>query len=272
MSSSQNPARKKAHAPRRARPTTARGPRYGMALSALFHGMIFAAALFTFHRGFETPEDNHVVPVDLVTIAQQTNIAAQAPPVPEPQKMDTPPPALEPPPEPQLQELEPAPVPPMPQFKIAKGKPLPADKPAPTKKDMQQDFNALLNKLTAPDKAVKNVKAGPRVVQAVGAGNAMAADLADMLNNQIGRCWSPPVGAPNAEDLIVEFYLQLSPDGRVVQLVPLTVAQNSYVSAAIDAVKFAITQCAPYRLPIDRYSQWQEIRPLRFNPRRMMNQ
>src|SRR5260221_10600734 len=115
MSSSQNPARKKAAAaaPRRARPTTARGPRYGMALSALFHGTIFAAALFTFHRSFDTPQDNHVVPVDLVTIAEQTNIVAQAPPAPEPQKMDTPPPALEPPPEPQLQELEPAPVPPM---------------------------------------------------------------------------------------------------------------------------------------------------------------
>src|SRR5579863_10737753 len=151
MSSSQNPPRKKAHALRRARPTTARGPRYGMALSALFHSMIFAAALLTFHRSFDTPEDNHVVPVDLVTIAEQTNIAAQAPAVPEPEKLNTPPPALEPPPEPQLQELEPAPVPPMPQFKIAKQKPMPADKPAQSKQTESQKLDALLTRLTAPD-------------------------------------------------------------------------------------------------------------------------
>ena len=131
MSSSQNPARKKAAAPgaRRARPTTARGPRYGMALSVLFHGLILAMMLFTFHRNFDTPQDSHVVPVDLVTIADQTNVAAQAPPQPEPQKMDTPPPALEPPPEPQMQEVEPAPEPDIPKFDVAKEKPKPAEKP-----------------------------------------------------------------------------------------------------------------------------------------------
>ena len=125
MSSSQSPTRNKvaaATALRRRRPTTARGPRYGVALSALFHGLIIAAALFTFHRNFETPEDSHVVPVDLVTIADQTNVAAQAPPTPEPEKMDMPPPAIEAPPEPQMQEVEPAPEPPVPQFKIKPAK------------------------------------------------------------------------------------------------------------------------------------------------------
>ena len=60
MSSSQSPTRKKAAAaaiPRRLRPTTAQGPRYGVALSALFHALIFMAALFGFHRSFETPPD-----------------------------------------------------------------------------------------------------------------------------------------------------------------------------------------------------------------------
>ncbi|MBW8707775.1 MAG: hypothetical protein JF627_00630, partial [Alphaproteobacteria bacterium] len=85
---------------RRMRPTTARGPRYGVVGSLLFHGLILAALLFTFHRNFNSPEDSHVVPVDLVTIADTTNVAAQAPPAPEPQKMDTPLPAREAPPEP----------------------------------------------------------------------------------------------------------------------------------------------------------------------------
>ena len=82
MSSSQSPTRNKVAAQaalRRQRPTTARGPRFGVVGSVLFHGLIFAAALFTFHRNFETPEDSHVVPVDLVTIADKTDVAAQAP-------------------------------------------------------------------------------------------------------------------------------------------------------------------------------------------------
>lgn len=248
-----------------------------MALSALFHGLILTMLLFTFHRSFDTPEDSHVVPVDLVTIADQTNVAAQAPPAPEPQKMDTPPPALEPPLEPQLQEVEPAPVPPMPQFKVAKEKPKPVDKPAPTKKEMQQDFNALLNKLTAPEKPVKNAKAGPRVIQGIGTGNLMTADLADALKSQIYRCWSPPTGAPDARDLIVDYDLSLNPDGTVgrLQMTPGTVAAaagNGYTRAAAEAASRAVYQCQPYRLPPDRYNLWREINPLRFDPRQMMNQ
>ena len=71
MSSSRNPTRKTvtevAFATGRAGATTARGPRYGVALSALFHGLIFATAFLTFQRNFNTPEESHVVPVDLVT-------------------------------------------------------------------------------------------------------------------------------------------------------------------------------------------------------------
>ena len=35
----------------------------------------------------------------------------------------------------------------------------------------------------------------------------MTADLADALKSQIFRCWSPPTGAPDARDLIVDFDL-----------------------------------------------------------------
>jgi outer membrane biosynthesis protein TonB len=260
---------------RRMRPTTAARSPFGILGSLLFHALIFAAAFFSFHRNFDTPPDSHVVPVDLVTIADTTNVAAQAPPAPE--KMDTPPPALEPPPEPQLQEVEPAPVPPMPQFKIAKEKPETVDKPAPTKKAMQQDFNALLNKLTAPEKTVKTAKAGPRVIQGVGMGNMMTADLADALRSQISRCWSPPTGAPDARDLVVSFDLSLNPDGTVgrLQMTPGTIAAaggNSYTRAASEAASRAIYQCQPYRLPADRYNLWREISPFNFDPRQMMNQ
>jgi len=257
--------------------TTARGPRFGVAFSTVFHGLIFAAAFLTFNRSFNTPEDSHVVPVDLVTIADKTDVAAQAPPTPEPEKMDKPVPALEAPPEPKMQELEPAPEPEMPKFDVAKDKPKPVDKPQPTKKQQAQDFNALLNKLTTPDKPVKTAKAGPRVIPGVGAGNLMTADIADALKSQIYRCWSPPTGAPDARDLIVDYDLSLNPDGSVgrLQMTPGTAAAaagNGYTRAAAEAASRAIYQCQPYRLPPDRYAQWREINPLRFDPRQMMGQ
>ena len=275
MSSSQNPARNKAAAaaiPRRLRPTTARGPRYGVAFSALFHGVIFLAVLFTFHRNFDTPEDSHVVPVDLVTIAKETNVEAQSPPVPDSDKVERTVPALEAPPEPQMQEVEPAPVPPMPKFEIAKEKPKPVDQPKPTRKAMQQDFNALLNKLTAPDKPVKTAKTGQRVIPGAGAGNQMTASLEDALKSQIHRCWNRPEGFPvdRGDDLVVQFDLELGPDGRVIRADSPSVSPgnpNRYNYAAGIAARSAIYQCQPYRLPPERYNDWRQINPMRFDPR-----
>jgi outer membrane biosynthesis protein TonB len=274
MSSNQSPARNKAAAavPRRLRPTTARGPRYGVALSALFHALIFMAALFSFHRNFETPPDSHVVPVDLVTIASQTNVQAQSPPVPETEKVERTMPAVEAPPEPEMVQAEPAPVPPMPQFEVAKEKPKPVDKPQPPKKAAAQDFNDLLAKLTTPDKPVKNAKAGTRAIQAAGAGNQMTADLVDALRSQIQRCWSKPEGfaADRANDLVVEFDLELGRDGRVIRADSSSVSPGNpsrYNYAAGIAARNAIYGCQPYRLPPDRYNEWREINPMRFDPR-----
>jgi hypothetical protein len=245
--------------------------------SLLFHALIFSAALLTFHRNFVTPEESHVVPVDLVTLANQTNVTAQSPPQPKPDKIDIAPSPPTPPPEPELQEVEPAPVPPVPQFDIAKEKPQDQKPPVDTKKQQQQDFNDLLNKLTTPDKPVKNAKAGPRVIQGIGAGNMMTADLADALRSQIYRCWSPPTGAPNPQDLVVDYDLSLNPDGTVARLgmtagTAAEAATNGYTRAAAEAASRAIYECQPYRLPPDRYNLWREINPLRFDPRQMMGQ
>src|SRR3569833_158739 len=94
---------------RRRTPTTARGSRFGVLGSLLFHGLILAALIFTFHRNFKAPEETHVVPVDLVTIADQTNVAASAPKEPEPQKMDTPPRPCSRRPSPSFRTLNPRP-------------------------------------------------------------------------------------------------------------------------------------------------------------------
>lgn len=261
---------------RRARPTTEEGSLVGVLASTLFHALIVAAMFFTIQRNFDTPEDSNVVPVDLVTIADVTNVAAQAPPQPEMEKIEIPPAPLEPPPEPQMQAVEPAPEPPMPQFDIQK-EVKPVEKPAPPKKTAAQNFDALLNKLTAAEKPVRNAKPAERVIPGIGSGNAMTANIADALKSQIYRCWSPPTGAPDARDLVADFVLNLNPDGTVgaLRMTPGTqvaASGNAYTRAASEAASRAIYQCQPYRLPADRYNVWREINPLRFDPRQMMQQ
>lgn len=281
MSSNPSPARAKLPLGRQ-RPTTARGPRFGVAASLAFHGLLVAAVLFTLQRDFRAPEESHTVPVDLVTIAEQTNVAAQAPPKPpEPDKLDIPQPVVEQPDLPQFQDAEPAPDVDAPKFDIIPDKtppkPKTADDSKKTKTPSKDDFAALLNKLTAAPKTPKNARPGTRVIQGVGNSNLMTADIADALRSQIKNCWSPPVGAPDARDLIVDFDLNLNPDGSVarVSLTPgsaLAASGNAYTRAAAEAASRAIYQCQPYRLPPDRYSLWGQINPLRFDPRQMMEQ
>ena len=121
------------------------------------------------------------------------------------------------------------------------------------KKPTSQDFAALLNKLTATPKTPPNAKVGPRIVQGIGAANAMTADLADALKSQIYQCWSPPVGAPNANDLVVDFDLTLNPDGTSRRAPHSdcagTCRGNPYTRAAAEAARRAIFQCQPYNLP-----------------------
>ncbi|HEY5084867.1 MAG TPA: hypothetical protein VII48_10115 [Rhizomicrobium sp.] len=245
-------------------------------MSLLLHAALISATYLTWSRMVNVSEVSHAVPVDLITVTRVTNIAAMAPPPPPtPPKIEVPVPQMEAPALPQFNDVEPAPVPPMPQFKIQPEKKTEQQNAETKQKQNSQDFAALLNKLTAPAKTPPNVKVGPRTIQGIGAANAMTADLADALKSQIYQCWSPPVGAPNANDLVVDFDLRLNPDGTVAAASSPALSNanpNPYNRAAASAGEAAIFKCQPYKLPADRYSQWSEINPLRFDPRQMMNQ
>src|SRR5262249_29382905 len=116
-----------------------------------------------------------------------------------------------------------------------------------------------------------------RNIKGFGAQTAMTADLQDAMLSQIRECWSPPVGAPHPEEMIVEFELFLNPDGTVAQPPQLSadsqsaVSRDSYTRAAAEAARRAIYTCAPYKLPGDRYRDWRDI-ALTFDPRQMMGQ
>ena len=260
--------------------------------AAVLHVVIVAATLFTFaHKLDLDVQDSPVVPVDLVTIGQKTNLQAmvkeqpKAPPKedvqpapPQPQPMVTPPPAIQPEAAPDQAPSEPV---------IAKPEPLPTpklkpqDEPKPEAKKKQFDINnimALLDKQTPAAASARNARTGARNVKGFGPQTAMTADIQDALRSQIAQCWSPPVGAPRAEDLIVDFDLLLNQDGSVARPPQLVgdsasaASSNPYTRAAAEAARRAIFECAPYKLPADRYNQWREINPFHFDPRQMMGQ
>jgi hypothetical protein len=229
----------------------------GVFVSVLLHAMVVAGLFVTFTKKYDMPTDNTpIVPVDLVTVGEQTNIAPQV--APEPVA----------PPEPQM--LEPAPQDVQaPKIEVApEAKPTPAPEKPKSKKDQ---FAALLDQLTTTPPA--NAKPGSRTIQGVGAQTAMTADLASILQSQIYRCWSPPVGGPEANSLIVTYEVVLNKDGMVksTQLRSAGAAPNTYRDAANNAANRAIYACQPYRLPPERYNQWRDFNFV-FDPRYLSGQ
>ena len=262
--------------------------RRGVIGSTTLHVAVIGAAMIVWPHALDmSSETPPVVPVELVTIADVTNIAPtvkeEQPNEQEPEAMTAPdeikeaeiPPQdiAEPePPElnPDASEPEPAPKP---------STPSPRMKPAPDKKQFDVDsILAMLDKRTPKSAPPANARIAERTMRGMGERNAMTMDLEDALRNQIAPCWSPPLGAPSGSEVVVDFDLLLNSDGSVARPPQLdansaaAAAANPYTRAAAEAARRAIYKCAPYRLPADRYDQWREINPFHFDPRQMMGQ
>jgi outer membrane biosynthesis protein TonB len=270
--------------------------------SVVLHGAIIIGTLFTVSHTLDIADQAApVVPIDLVTIAQKTNIRASAhhmhhiaptPTPPVPKEMPTPP-QVQPQPQPAPPPPQPQPAPPKqaeaeplaeaPQPVIPKHRPQPAPAPKlqevkqPEEKpqeDKKKSFDvdkvlALLNKVAPSQAAAPDAPEGQRNVRGFGAQNAMTADLVTALRNQIYRCWSPPVGAPHP--VIVDMEVSLNPDGSVAHSPQLLENSNDpYFRAAAEAARRALYACAPYHLPADQYNEWHEISDLHFDPSTMM--
>jgi len=251
------------------------------------HVGIIAATLFSFSHSLDISDQSPpVVPVDLVTIGAKTNIAPMVKVQPkEPPKEEAQPPVpdqvQQAPATPQKEEAAPPPP------EAASSEPIP-QKPAPVtpktkpQPDQKKDkfdldaVSALLDKRAPAAASSPNAKVGNRNIKGIGQQNAMTMDLVDSLRNQIAQCWNPPVGAPNAQELIVDYDLFLNIDGTIAQPPQLVgnsaSASSPYARAAQEAARRAIYTCQPYKLPADRYSQWREINPFHFDPRGMMGQ
>jgi len=247
----------------RNRPTAERAaPRLGILASIALHAGLVVVLFVSFSKKIDLPLDNTpMVPVDLVTVSDQTNIAPMqkqeaAPQPPAPAEAEPTPP----------QEVAP------PKFELApdvKPQPKPKDKPQDKAKFDINDIEKLLSK-----KKPSNAKLGSRDIKGVGAQTGMTADLAALLQSQIYRCWSPPTGTPHPERLIVKYDVFLNRDGSVAQppqLAPETAAAaagDPYMTAAAGAARRAIYTCSPYKLPADRYAIWRNFTFV-FDPRQL---
>lgn len=255
----------------------------GIVGAVALHVGIIAATFFTWSHTLDISDQSPpVVPVDLITIGEKTNIAPmvkeqpkelpkedeQPPQSEQPQPAPAAPPQAEvPPPE---EAVTPEPVPKAPPPVV------PKTRPEPEQKKEKFDINnimALLDKRAPASRSAPDAKVGNRTIKGFGAQTAMTMDLQDALRNQVAQCWSPPIGAPQAADVIVDFDVALNPDGSVSRATSdALTSSNSYTRAAASAAQRAIFTCAPYKLPQDRYSQWREIKPFHFDPRQMMGQ
>lgn len=218
----------------------------------------------------------------------------QAPPeppqavVPEPEvpaaPPPPPPPALpkksEPKPEPPKAAPKPAPVP---ETRMANAAPVTKPKPpAPAR-----DFTSVLKDLAAEAPKTRSTpKQAPKPVTAEKKGpvsppQPRVRDIATMteidalrvaIRKQIEPCWSPPIGAREAEELTVKIVVFVDPSGQVRRAEVLDagrMALNPFFEAAADSARRAVLndRCNPLRnLPPDRYDLWQELE-LTFNPK-----
>jgi hypothetical protein len=225
------------------------------------------------------------------------------PPPPEPEPEPTPPPPepepAPPPPEPTA-EVEPDPAPPTPRAKpkevkeppkdVADAKPKkdpPKDPPKepkpeepPAEEEEPFDVDAVIAGLedkendddTTEEAPEEKPAADPESQKGKGDPKRATAAIRDAFLTQIARCWSPPVGAPDAENLVVDIRIKLNRDGSLngmPQFVDSSRLSDPYYRAAAESGRRAIMQCQNYELPADSYEQWADL-IIAFDPSQML--
>lgn len=154
------------------------------------------------------------------------------------------------------------------QFKVAAPAPMvrPAMKPKPLL-DIGS-VQALLNK--TPD--APNAQSTGETTQEADAAPRLTLSEIDAFRAQMQRCWSPPSGAVDAEDLRILVRLSLTPNGAISAgpvVVNRTRLGDPFFRAAAESVLRAIRRCQPFAMPVEKYASWRNIE-LTFDPSRML--
>ena len=228
------------------------------------------------------PVPHPPVPFEIVTIAEITNTSIKQPEQP---KTPTPPPKTEVKPEPpkpeqvQMQALPPKPPEPLKAEAIKPSvKPKPPDIVKPQTNPL---FDKLLKDVEhkkppkpTEDKAESKASAQPASM-APSLSDRLTISENDALRRQISRCWNMPIGAKDAQNLIVEIIIDVNPDRSAAgaEIVDkMRYNSDSFFRAAADSARRAVLNnplCTPLELPEGKYDQWKRI-TFTFDPREML--
>ena len=101
--------------------------------------------------------------------------------------------------------------------------------------------------------------------------SAREADLLKgQLNAQLKQCWRLPGGGGGPETPVVRLAWRMKPDGSLDGEPRILQPQNSPAfQVAAEAAMRAVRNCAPFRLPPDKYAAWGNITDWEFDPRQM---
>jgi len=254
----------------------------GFFFSVLLHAGVVASALVYFPAASRLASETVVIPIDLVTLSDTTNVRAARPepePETEPEPEDTAPepeletqPEITPEPEPVLPEAEPEIIPPDPREEPEpepvrpdpEPEPEPGPEPEPEPEAPALDLNDL-SRLVDRSRETRPANQGEagEARRSAGAGTAMTATLQAMAAGQIQRCVRSNADAPSNMDLAVVVQVRLERDGslaappRLLEQRRVMNSTNPFLRVAGERALRAVIECAPYQLPAQNYQEWR---------------
>lgn len=265
-------------------------------LSVFFHLVLVLLGLFGLPALL--PETKDPVPlvmtVDILPISAMTNVKPSDKPITERKQAKAPvvknpePPKPTPPkPTPPKQEPKPEPKPePVPDPKPKEKPPEKAEKKPEktpekaTPKDTPDELQKLLANLEKEaqqnQKDAKDTTSTPENKTKSDApyDDSMPLSISeqDAIRNQFIPCWSPPMGAKDANNLVVLVAARYKEDGTLIDAKLSPKLQGRYNSdvnfrAAADSAIRAVHRCSPLKnLDMSKYGSWREME-LTFDPK-----
>lgn len=271
--------------------------RLGFIFSAAFHVTMMAVAVVGIPAlKRDLAPLTEAIPVEVLTVDDVNRIRVEASkpkPQPKPQRVaEAQPQAVQKAPDPSLDAV------PTPDAKPAKkpdvkpkAKPqqmptaAPRSKPKPPSSLDTGRLAALIDKSIKETEATQQVPEEDnreRLEEAVNRSRLANLDarrstatIVAMVQAQVERCWSPPAGAKDAEDLIVKIRIWLTPEGELIRPPQIlsqgffSAAEDSFYRVAAESAARAVRRCAPYNLPKELYEEWDDI-DLNFDPKEML--
>lgn len=257
----------------------------GLPISLGLHGAVIFAGIVTFGGEVEPVDTPEIVPVEILSVADITNIRATIrSETPRPADPELPTTVAEPP-EPEPPEPEP-PVPPEPRSEPAPSEPTPPEpaaeaepEPASPEPEPEPEPSFDLDSLSSvvdnartqqvaelPDARpgdVTNIDEGGQTVDGAGEMTLTQVELGALLRAAL-TCYDHPIGAPNAASIRVHVGFDIARDGRpsYVSLVAPSShnTRDPFEKVAQASALRAVEKCGPYDfLPQDRYEAWRTV-------------